>query len=85
MTDKPTKTAPDSQGDINAAWHALVEAVVAWQAHMDQWEKFKFATPYGHVYVTISMASDYPDSFDLIDGDTGDVIQPAGVPNDRSD
>ena len=33
---------------------------------MDQWEKVKFDTDYGTIYVTISHRDDYPDSFDNI-------------------
>lgn len=71
-----TETA---RSDINEAWRSLVEAVVNWQSnHMDQWERFKFATRHGHVYVTVSYASDYPDSFDLVDRETGELIKQAG-------
>jgi hypothetical protein len=33
---------------------------------MDQWEKFKFDTEHGPIYVTIAMENPYPDSFDRV-------------------
>jgi len=61
------------------AFRTLVRAAYVWSQHMDQWEKIKFDTDYGPIYVTISMQSEYPDSFDLVDPDTGDVIAQAGL------
>lgn len=61
--------------DINEAWHKLVAACVDWTNHMDQWEKFKFATEYGDIWVAISMKSDgYPDSYDRVDPSTGQIL-----------
>ena len=57
MTDKP-KTAE------TAAWNALVAAAKAWSAHMDQWDKFQFATDHGPVYVTISRGAQHPHTFE---------------------
>jgi hypothetical protein len=34
--------------------------------HMDQWEKVKFDTSYGKVFLTISRHDHHPDSFDEI-------------------
>lgn len=65
-----------SKGD----WNRLVESVVAWSQRMDQWEKFKFETEYGPVYVTISMRDEYPDSFDTVSRQTGLVVKQAGTP-----
>jgi len=73
---EPTST------DINEAWLALVTATSTWvNDHMDQWEKFKFDTRHGPIFVTISYASDHPNDFDLVDRETGDCIRQAGVPN----
>ena len=48
------------------AWNALVRSAVEWARRMDQWEKFKFDTEFGMVYVSIALETEYPDSFDLI-------------------
>lgn len=61
-------------------WKRLVEAVGAWSQRMDQWEKFKFETSYGPIYVTISMQDQYPDSFDTVSLETGLVVKQAGIP-----
>ncbi len=70
-----TTTPSDNTAPVGSAahdWLALVRAAKAWaDTHMDQWEKFKFETEYGSIYVTISMADPHPDSFPVIDGDTG--------------
>lgn len=49
-----------------AAWNTLVAAARSYAPHLDQWEKFKFPTDYGMVYVTISLEDPYPDSFEEI-------------------
>ena len=46
--DDPRTTTADE------AWNALVSAARAWSTHLDQWDKFKFETQYGPVYVTIA-------------------------------
>lgn len=61
-------------------FRSLVLACAVWQdRHMDQWEKFKFDTEFGLIFVTISMHDEYPDSFDLVDRETGRVIRQAGL------
>lgn len=46
----------------------LVAAAHEWATkHMDQWEKFKFETPHGWIYVSITMTTNYPDSFDKVE------------------
>jgi hypothetical protein len=48
-------------------WSILVWSLKSWtNKYMDQWEKIKFDTEYGTIYVTISRMDQYPDSFDLI-------------------
>jgi hypothetical protein len=49
--------------DADAAWDAFVNAAKAWAQYLDQWDKIKFQTEHGMVYVTISRADPYPDSF----------------------
>ena len=50
-----------------AAWNAFVEGVKGWaNVHMDQWEKIKFPSEQGHIYVTVSRRDLYPDSFDEV-------------------
>lgn len=66
----------------DTAFIRLVHASADWSSnHMDQWEKFKFNTDYGPIYITISMKDQYPDSFDLVDRNTGALIRQAGVQN----
>lgn len=48
------------------AWQALVDSAKGWAEYLDQWNKFKFETPYGPVYVTIGRADRFPDSFDQV-------------------
>mgnify|MGYP003345632713 CR=1 FL=1 len=48
-------------------WFLLVKFLKLYSyRYMDQWEKVKFDTDYGTIYVTISHRDDYPDSFDNI-------------------
>lgn len=53
----------------DAEWFALVAAAKAFAAHLDQWEKIKFETSYGTVYVSIGRSDPYPDSFTEITDD----------------
>ena len=49
-------------------WWLMIKLTKRWvDHHMDQWEKVKFDTRYGQVYVTISLQDPHPDSFDKID------------------
>lgn len=48
------------------AWLAFVAAAKAFAHHLDQFEKIKFETSHGMVYVSISRADPYPDSFSEI-------------------
>lgn len=52
------------------AWSKLISVCYAWAwLYMDQWEKVTFTTPDGRViYLTISGATDHPESFDRVDG-----------------
>ncbi len=50
----------------DAAWSSFVEAAKNFAPHLDQWEKIKFETDYGMVYVTISRADLHPYSFEEI-------------------
>lgn len=71
--------AKDDKTTADKAFSALVRAADAWAYHhMDQWEKFKFETDYGPIYVSLSMHDPYPDSFDLVDRETGKVVKQAG-------
>lgn len=46
------------------AWDNLITAAYHWSSiHMDQWEKVKFTTPFGEVYLTLSYQDPYPNSF----------------------
>jgi len=64
---------------VDQAFRSLVYCVRFWEEnHMDQWERFKYEGEHGPVYVTISLQDPNPDSFDLVDKDTGTVIKQAG-------
>ncbi len=49
-----------------ATWDAFVAAAKAYAQHLDQWEKVKFDTDYGPVYLSISRSDPFPDSFDSL-------------------
>lgn len=55
----------DKRGD--AEWSAFVAAAKAFAEHLDQWEKIKFETSHGPVYVSISREDPYPDSYTEIE------------------
>lgn len=63
MAGEPPKLTDAS----DAAWAAFIAAAKAWARHMDQWDKFKFETEYGMIYVTISMRDLYPGSFEVVE------------------
>ena len=53
----------------DTAWKTLADALMEWgENHLDQFDKVKFKTGYGMVYVTISREDSYPSSFEEIDG-----------------
>ena len=65
------QTAAD-RTDADAAFKNLVDTAKTWATkHMDQWEKFRFTTPHGPIYVTISMEAKFPQSFDDADAVIG--------------
>lgn len=65
------QTAAD-RAEADAAFLNLATAAQTWATkHMDQWEKFRFTTPHGMVYVTISMETQCPQSFDDADAVIG--------------
>ena len=64
MSDKTTPAFPDPPPGADAAWDALVTAARAWAEHLDQWDKFKFQTDCGPVYVTVGREDPHPDSFE---------------------
>lgn len=46
-------------------WWLMIKLTKRWaEHHMDQWEKVKFDTSYGTIYLTISRQDPHPDSFD---------------------
>lgn len=48
-------------------WWLMIKLVKMWsRRYMDQWEKVKFNTSYGDIYLTISYQDQYPESFDEI-------------------
>lgn len=52
--------------DGQSEWDGLVAAAKAYAPYLDQWDKFKFQTEYGPVYVTIGRSDLYPDSFETV-------------------
>lgn len=52
------------------AWRRLIKAAYRWSTkHMDQWEKVKFHTPYGVVYLTLSLYEEHRESFNPVNSD----------------
>lgn len=58
---------PEQKAKEDAAWNALVSAARDWAGHMDQWDKFKFNTEFGVVYVTIGRQDPWPNDFVDVD------------------
>lgn len=54
----------ETEHPVPQAWITLVAAAKAWARHLDQWDKFKFQTESGPVYVSIRREDQYPDSFE---------------------
>lgn len=52
--------------EVDKAWGEFVAAAQAFAVHLDQWEKIKFKTEFGMVYVSITREELYPDSFEEI-------------------
>ena len=67
MTDKTT-----ANGD--AEWFAFIAAAKAFAEYLDQWEKIKFETSCGPVYVRISRSDPYPNTFTEITTEPHHVI-----------
>jgi hypothetical protein len=55
----------------STAWIRLVHAARDWANHLDQWDRFKFNTEHGLVYVFVGRSVYYPVNFDLVDSLTG--------------
>lgn len=55
-----TRTAEDD------AWTTFINAAKAWANHLDQWNKVKFQTDDGTVYVTIGREDPHPDTFEEV-------------------
>lgn len=64
---------------VGKDFKSLVDAVKANIKHMDQWEKFKFETPSGMIYVSITYHDLWPDSFEKIDPETGKILEQGGI------
>ena len=60
-----TPADPDPTGE-HPAWTALVAAAKEWAKHMDQWERFRFETEFGTIYVSITMETEWPEAFDWV-------------------
>lgn len=57
---------PNTRKEEYAAWDKFVNAAQVYAKHLDQWEKVKFDTEYGPVYLSISRSDPFPDSFDRL-------------------
>ena len=70
-----------SSPDIEESWQALIQAAHRWATqHMDQFEKVKFQTDFGTIYLTIDRKGDgHPLSFDLVNADGS----PASAPGEK--
>lgn len=49
-----------------APFATLVAAAREWATHMDQWEKFRFETEFGTVYVRVALEDPYPETYDWV-------------------
>lgn len=59
-------TCCENEG-ADQAWRNLIQAAHTWASeHMDQFEKVKFETSWGTVYLTLSRQSAHPACFDAI-------------------
>ena len=58
-----------SELDINNSWQAFIKAAHFWASqHMDQWERVKFQTEFGTIYILMDRKGDgFP--FDSVDAD----------------
>lgn len=52
--------------EADTAFAALVAAAKAYADHLNQWDKFQFATAFGPVYVTIGRSDPYPETFEVV-------------------
>jgi len=49
------------------AWIDMINAVDNWASnYMDQWEKVKFETKWGVVYLHITYETSYPGTYELV-------------------
>jgi hypothetical protein len=53
-----------SQLELNKAFDSLVAAAKDYAHYMDQWDKFKFNTSFGMIYVSIVMETAYPNDYE---------------------
>ncbi len=71
-SDTAKQTTPDD------LWRTFIKAAHAYaEKGMDQWERVKFETEFGPVYLTLSRKPDYPDSFETVDAE-GNLLAIAG-------
>jgi hypothetical protein len=55
------------EGTEDNDFDALLKAAKRWsELHMDQWEKLKFKTEYGVVYLSLTRETLFPDDFDEV-------------------
>ena len=48
-------------------WYLMIRLVKLWaNRYMDQWDRVKFNTTWGTVYLSITREDPYPDSYDEI-------------------
>ncbi len=60
--ENSNETTPEGIQDND--FDALLKAAKRWsELHMDQWDKLKFKTKYGTVYLSLSRSTQYPDDF----------------------
>lgn len=55
-----------SSDRMATAWDALVLAARAWSEHMDQFDKVKFNTVHGPVYLRIGRSDPHPDGYEAL-------------------
>jgi hypothetical protein len=58
-------------------WKLMIWTIRWWVRNcLDQFEKFKFRTEYGDIFVTIGRADPYPESFEEIDSKGRFIMRP---------
>jgi hypothetical protein len=61
--------ATENRTTAEEARNAFISAAMRWANHMNHWERFKFHTGNGTIFVSIARADPYPDSLEEFSND----------------